>query len=60
MALILPNSIFVHIPKTGGDWVRRAIEASMGIEKDSSETEIYGIDKWGKKTHARISDIKRP
>ena len=59
MALILPNSIFVHIPKTGGDWVRRAIEASMGIEKDSSETEIYGIDKWGKKTHARISDIKR-
>tara|TARA_Y100001938_G_scaffold76333_1_gene105622 strand:+ start:886 stop:2238 length:1353 start_codon:yes stop_codon:yes gene_type:complete len=59
MALILPNSIFVHIPNTGGAWVRKAIEASMGIEKDSSEIEIYGIDKWGKKAHARISDIKR-
>jgi len=26
MALILPHSIFIHIPKTGGSWVRRAIK----------------------------------
>ena len=59
MALILPKSVFVHIPKTGGTWVRRAIEASMGIEKDSSEIEIYGIDHWGKTAHARLQDLKR-
>ena len=59
MALILPKSIFVHIPKTGGTWVRRAIEASMGIEKDSSEIEIFGIDHWGETAHARIQDLKR-
>ena len=59
MALILPKSIFVHIPKTGGTWVRRAIEASMGIEKDSSEIEISRAEKWGEKAHATIGDIKR-
>ena len=59
MALILPKSVFVHIPKTGGTWVRRAIEASMGIEKDSSEIEIDRVDKWGEKVHAKIKDIKR-
>jgi len=26
MALILPKSVFLHIPKTGGIWVRNAIE----------------------------------
>ena len=59
MDLILPKSIFIHIPKTGGTWVRRAIEASMGIEKDSAEIEIYGIDHWGKTAHARLQDLKR-
>ena len=59
MALILPKSVFVHIPKTGGTWVRRAIEASMGIEKDSSEIEISGINHWGKTAHAKAQDLKR-
>tara|TARA_R110000824_G_C15225590_1_gene678003 strand:- start:2362 stop:3711 length:1350 start_codon:yes stop_codon:yes gene_type:complete len=59
MALILPKSIFIHIPKTGGTWVRRAIEASMGIEKDSSEIKISGIDHWGKTAHAKVQKIKR-
>ncbi|HTQ98623.1 MAG TPA: hypothetical protein VMH83_01475 [Candidatus Acidoferrum sp.] len=29
--LILPRSCFLHVPKTGGTWVKRAIEAA-GIE----------------------------
>jgi hypothetical protein len=29
MHLILPNSVFVHIPKTGGTWVRKALEAAQ-------------------------------
>ena len=59
MALILPKSIFIHIPKTGGTWVRRAIEASMGIEKDGSEIKISGIDHWGKTAHAKLHHVKR-
>ncbi len=26
MALILPKSVFIHIPKTGGNWVREALQ----------------------------------
>lgn len=26
--LILPRSVFLHVPKTGGSWVRKAIEAA--------------------------------
>ena len=35
----LNNSIFIHLPKTGGT-CRRALEASMGMEKDSREISI--------------------
>jgi len=59
MALILPNSIFIHIPKTGGTWVRRAIEASMGLDKDSNELHIEGENKWQHITHATLSDVKK-
>ncbi len=28
MALLMPNSVFIHVPKTGGSWVRAAIQAA--------------------------------
>lgn len=31
MAVLMPHSIFIHIPKTGGSWVRSALMAS-GIQ----------------------------
>lgn len=34
MALMLPNSIFFHIPKTGGAWARKAIERSGLFAKE--------------------------
>ena len=36
--LLLPNSCFIHVPKTGGSWVKQAIKAS-GIE-----CQEYSID----------------
>lgn len=33
MALLLPRSLFIHIPKTGGSWVREAVR-SAGILTD--------------------------
>lgn len=33
MALLLPRSLFFHIPKTGGSWVRRAVKRA-GIPAD--------------------------
>ena len=59
MALILPNSIFIHIPKTGGTWVRRAIEASMGLDKDSHDLPIDGVENWESTAHATFSDVKK-
>ena len=37
MTVILPNSVFIHIPKTGGMWVRSALEQSDLV------TESYGF-----------------
>lgn len=35
MALVLPNSVFIHVPKTGGSWVRAAI-ANTGMRCEES------------------------
>ena len=35
MALVLPNSVFIHVPKTGGSWVRAAVKAA-GIRAEES------------------------
>lgn len=43
MALLLPQSVFFHIPKTGGTWVRAAI-AKAGIPVN----EICNVRDWSK------------
>jgi len=43
MAMILPHSAFIHIPRTGGTWVTCAIK-SCGIKyKKSGKPEDYGV-----------------
>lgn len=38
MALLLPNSVFIHVPRTGGQWFRTCI-ANWEIEKPETEYE---------------------
>jgi hypothetical protein len=58
MALLLPHSIFFHIPKTGGTWVREAVRAA-GIPAN----EVFGelgsveIDRYGL-FHAKPRELK--
>lgn len=33
MATLMPKSIFFHVPKTGGTWVREALRSSMGCDR---------------------------
>lgn len=47
MALMLPHSVFFHIPKTGGTWVRQAIK-NAGIPT----VEIPRNPKMNRSTHA--------
>ena len=51
MTLLLPNSVFLHIPKTGGTWVRQALEdADLSIatilSRDRGESYNNTIDSW--------------
>lgn len=51
MTLLLPNSVFIHIPKTGGTWVRQALEdADLSIatilSRDRKESYNNTIDSW--------------
>jgi hypothetical protein len=59
MALLLPYSIFFHIPKTGGTWVRAAIK-NAGIPADEicrafGDAPVEPV----KLFHARPDDISR-
>lgn len=44
MALILPNSAFIHIPQTGGTWVRMAIkELGIPCKESGNQPKEWGI-----------------
>lgn len=46
MALLIPNGVFIHVPKTGGTWVRAAIAAAGIPHHESGPFEIedhFGI-----------------
>jgi hypothetical protein len=51
VALLLPKSLFIHIPKTGGSWVRDAIQRA-GIPTDEIlPSSAVGIS-WAAAMHA--------
>ena len=56
MAAILPNSIFVHIPKTGGTFVRRTIK-DLGLYRGEA---YEGNNNWTRiqVIHLGIGDIQ--
>lgn len=49
--LILPHSCFLHVPKTGGTWVKRAILAAGVPARE------YSIDGY---THLGLADCPQP
>lgn len=51
MALLLPRSIFLHIPKTGGEWVREAIKAAGVPTRESNP----GWD-WARQKHSALAE----
>ncbi|MBI3336591.1 hypothetical protein HYZ98_03450 [Candidatus Peregrinibacteria bacterium] len=51
MALELPHSIFFHVPKTGGTWVRQAIK-NAGIPTNEVGNGIEGINDFRRMKHA--------
>lgn len=55
MALVLPHSIFIHIPKTGGSWVRHAIKR-CGIPVQERGPEHVGRNQI---THAAIKQVHK-
>lgn len=62
MALMLPHSIFFHIPKTGGIWVRKAIqnagisttEVGKGTGPAQLHNQYWQVDRSGKFTFAFV------
>lgn len=51
MAVILPRSVFIHVPKTGGTWCRAAIDA-IGLPQFESGP---GTDRWLTRSHASVT-----
>lgn len=51
MTIILPNSTFLHIPRTGGTWVRRVLSENRLIESElrsetRQESSEYSVNSW--------------
>lgn len=45
MTVLLPNSAFLHIPKTGGTWVRNALQSSgLHIHEVRAKTELESTE----------------
>lgn len=45
MALVLPKSVFLHVPKTGGEWVREAIAAAGIPTRESNRGQTWNAQK---------------
>jgi len=43
MALVLPNSVFVHVPRAGGQWFRKTVAASLspGLRRRRRESDRH-------------------
>lgn len=52
MALLLPKSLFIHIPKTGGSWVRKAIRRAGILTDEIIPTAMIGEDWHAMMGHA--------
>jgi len=56
MALILPGRfVFLHVPKTGGNWVRRVLETNFeGVELD---LDTVNGNPWAPYGHNDLADV---
>lgn len=52
--IIGKNTAFIHMPRTGGTWVRCAVRESMGKQKESGLPKDYGV----RTIHHSIKDAK--
>lgn len=60
MALLIPNGLFIHIPKTGGTWVRAAIAAAGIPSRESGPFEVedhYGVHDFQRE--GRLEELAR-
>lgn len=53
MTLLLPNSVFVHVPRTGGIWIREFTKAIDLVVLESAS------DKWNHASHAELPNSLR-
>lgn len=56
MALLLPKSAFIHIPRTGGSSVRIALRQAGFSVKRKDETGLESTT-WNQRTHAKLTDV---
>ncbi len=56
MALVLPQALFVHVPKTGGTWVRRVLEEA-GLARGELGRAHATPDELRHEPHFRHADV---